>query len=322
MQTAGRASGMEVIAISPRGYCYGVVDALALAQRVAADPNVPRPIHVLGMIVHNRHVVDELSRQGIVTVDGADRAALLEQITEGSVIFTAHGVAPAVKERARARGLTCFDATCPDVTRTHDVITDLVGRGAEILYIGKKGHPEPAGAVGVAPGHVHLVETEADLDRTDLHGDVAVVTQTTLSQWDTQTLIAACLRRYPEAQVFNEICRATQERQEAVAGQAGAADLVLVVGDARSNNSNRLVQVAQDVAGRPAYRIDSVEDIRPEWLEGVRKVAVTAGSSTPTQLTRQVMDYLQSLPDGGRIDAPPPRSAVRLPGVGAKRGAR
>lgn len=309
---------MEVLQISPRGYCYGVVDALTLAQRVAADPNVPRPIHVLGMIVHNRHVVDELGRQGIVTVDGADRASLLERITAGTVIFTAHGVSPEVKARARARGLTCFDATCPDVTRTHEVIGDLVAQGAEIIYIGKKGHPEPEGAIGVAPGHVHLIETEADLEGLgDLGGDVAVVTQTTLSQWDTAALIDACRQRYAHARVFNEICRATQERQEAVAQQAAGADLVLVVGDARSNNSNRLVQVAQEIAGRPAHRIDSVEEIRPEWLAGVRRVAVTAGSSTPTQLTRQVVQYLEGLADGASATpAPPARSAVRLPGGG------
>ncbi len=316
---AGGAS-MEVIPLTPRGYCYGVVDALTLAQRVAADPHVPRPIHVLGMIVHNRHVVDELSRQGIVTVDGADRAALLERIDLGTVIFTAHGVSPQVKARARARGLTCFDATCPDVTRTHEVIGDRAARGVEIIYIGKKGHPEPEGAMGVAPGHVHLIETEADLDALRLpEGPVAVVTQTTLSQWDTQALINACRRRYPQAEVWNEICRATQERQEAVATQAGSAELLLVVGDARSNNSNRLVQVAREIAGRPAYRIDSVEDIRPEWLAGVRTVAVTAGSSTPTQLTKQVIDYLRALPPGEAAPPPPARSAaVRLPGAGGR----
>ena len=311
---------MRVIALSPRGYCYGVVDALTLAQRVAADPKVPRPIHVLGMIVHNRHVVDDLERQGIVTLDGADRAALLKQIERGTVIFTAHGVSPEVKRQAQARGLTCFDATCPDVTRTHDVIRDRVAAGARILYIGKKGHPEPEGAMGVAPGMVHLVETEADLAAVDLPpGPVAIVTQTTLSQWDTQEVITACLRRFPGAEVFNEICMATQLRQRAVAERAEAADVVLVVGDPRSNNSNRLVQVAQEIAGRPAHRIESVEEIRPEWLRGVRTVAVTSGSSTPTQLTNQVIAYLEAIPADGEAPPPGPRAEVRLPGRGGGR---
>ena len=309
--------GVRIIALSPRGYCYGVVDALTLAQRVAADPNVPRPIHVLGMIVHNRHVVDDLGRQGIVTLDGADRAALLERIERGTVIFTAHGVSPEVKRRAKARGLTCFDATCPDVTRTHDVIRDRVAAGVRILYIGKKGHPEPEGAIGVAPGMVYLVETQADLALVDLPpGPVAIVTQTTLSQWDTQEVIAACLRRFPGAEVFNEICLATQLRQQAVAERAEAADLVLVVGDPRSNNSNRLVQVAREIAGRPAHRIESVEEIRPEWFQGVQTVAVTSGSSTPTQLTNQVIAYLEAIPADGEVPPPGARAEVRLPGRG------
>lgn len=314
---------MKVISIKPRGYCYGVVDALTMAHRVAADPGVPRPIHVLGMIVHNRHVVDDLKHSDIVTLDGADRAALLDRIASGTVIFTAHGVSPEVKERARARGLTCFDATCPDVTRTHDIITERVALGHEIIYIGKKGHPEPEGAMGVAPGHVHLIETDADLAALRLpDAPITVVTQTTLSQWDTQAVIDACLRRFPDADVKNEICLATQVRQQAVAAQAGAADLVIVVGDARSNNSNRLVQVAQEIAGRPAHRIDSVEEIRPEWLAGVHTVAVTAGSSTPTQLTDQVIRYLEQIPEGGAdAPAPGPRTAIRLPGAAKPKAA-
>ncbi|HVB11463.1 MAG TPA: 4-hydroxy-3-methylbut-2-enyl diphosphate reductase, partial [Bacillota bacterium] len=285
---------MEVIAISPRGYCYGVVDAMTLAQRVARDPKVPRPIYILGMIVHNRHVVEDLARQGIQTLDGGDRPSLLRKVRRGTIIFTAHGVAPEVKEAARRKGLVCFDATCPDVTRTHEVIRDRVAAGCDIIYIGKKGHPEPEGAMGEAPGHVHLVEDIADLASLRLLGrKVAIVTQTTLSQWDTADLIAACRNQYPEAEVYNEICLATQVRQQAVAEQARAADVVLVVGDPRSNNSNRLVQVAQEVAGRPAYLIDSVADIRPEWLRGAQRVAVTSGASTPSQLTNQVIRFLQ-----------------------------
>jgi 4-hydroxy-3-methylbut-2-enyl diphosphate reductase len=310
---------VRVIRISPRGYCYGVVDALTLVQRVASDPRVPRPIHVLGMIVHNRHVVEDLERLGVVTLDGGSRAELLDRIPHGTVVFTAHGVSPEVKERARARGLTCFDATCPDVLRTHELIRREVAAGREIVYIGRRGHPEPEGAMGQAPGHVHLVETEADLDRLDLGGrPVAVVTQTTLSQWDTEALIAACRARFPGAVVYNEICLATQRRQEAVATQAREADLVLVVGDARSNNTARLVQVAEEIAHKPAYRIDSVRDIRAEWLWGRRVVAVTAGSSTPSQLTNEVVAYLEALPEelpaGTPLPPPPPPRPIRLPG--------
>ncbi|PZN07884.1 MAG: 4-hydroxy-3-methylbut-2-enyl diphosphate reductase [Bacillota bacterium] len=298
---------MEVIKISPRGYCYGVVDAIALARRAAADPTLPRPIYILGMIVHNRHVVEELAREGIQTLDGADRLSLLEQIDSGTVIFTAHGVSPAVRRRAIEKGLTWIDATCPDVTRTHELIRDRVAKGYEIIYIGKKGHPEPEGAMGEAPGHVHLIETVDDLMALKLEAErIAVVTQTTLSKWDTETLIREVLKRYPHAEVHNEICLATQLRQEAAVRQAREADLVIVVGDRRSNNSNRLVQVVREIAGRPAYLVDSVEDIDPAWLRGARRVAVTAGSSTPSRLTRRVIEWLEAYepepePQPGRV---------------------
>ena len=149
---------MEVIKISPRGYCYGVVDAMVLAQQAAKDLDLPRPIHILGKIVHNSHVVEAFTKQGIITLDGADRMALLDEIAEGTVIFTAHGVSPQVREKARAKGLTVVDATCPDVTKTHDLIREKTAQGYEIVYVGKKGHPEPEGAIGVAPDRVHLVE--------------------------------------------------------------------------------------------------------------------------------------------------------------------
>lgn len=290
---------MEVVKITPRGYCYGVVDAISLARKVSKQTNVPRPIYVLGMIVHNRHVVEDLAAEGIITVDGEDRLSLLEDIDTGTVIFTAHGVSPFVKQRAREKGLNCVDATCPDVTRTHDLIQEKVAEGHEIIYIGKKGHPEPEGAIGYAPDHVHLIASEEDLERLDLEAEhITVTTQTTLSQWDTNHLITKVLERYPTAQVHNEICLATQERQEAAANQAGEADVVIVVGDQRSNNSNRLVQVVQEIAGRRAYLVDNVKDIQPEWLEGARKVGVTAGSSTPSQLTREVIRWVEAYEPG------------------------
>ncbi|MBP2018752.1 4-hydroxy-3-methylbut-2-enyl diphosphate reductase [Symbiobacterium terraclitae] len=286
---------MEVIKITPRGYCHGVVGAIQLVRRVARDPSVPRPIYVLGQIVHNHHVVEEMESLGVITLDGPNRLSLLEQVNEGTVIFTAHGVSPAVKIRAREKGLHVVDATCPDVTKTHELIAELVRRGYEVIYIGKKGHPEPEGAVGVAPDHVHLVEREEDLDALSFAPDqpLAVTNQTTLSQWDTQALMAKVKERWPQTEVYNEICLATQQRQEAVAQMAPQADLVLVVGDRRSNNSNRLVQVARELAAREAHLVDSVDEIDPAWLKGKRKVAVTSGASTPTQVTRAVIQFLE-----------------------------
>lgn len=288
---------MEVIKITPRGYCYGVVDAIQLAKRAARDPSVPKPVYVLGQIVHNRHAVESLTALGIITLDGPNRLELLEQIDHGTVVFTAHGVSPAVKQRAREKGLHCIDATCPDVTRTHDLVRELAARGYAIIYIGKKGHPEPEGVSGEAPGRVHLVETAEDVEALAIAGErVAVTTQTTLSKWDTERLIQLIRQRYPHVAVYNEICDATQKRQEAAVAQSQAADLVIVVGDRRSNNSNRLVEVVTKLAGRPAYLIDNADELRPEWLVGVRRVAVTAGSSTPSEITREVIRRLEGWP--------------------------
>lgn len=287
---------MEVIKISPRGYCYGVVDAIQMARKVATDPSTPKPVYILGQIVHNRHAVESLEQFGIISLDGPDRMQLLEQVETGSVVFTAHGVSPVVKAKARAKGLHCIDATCPDVEKTHRLVRELVAQGYQIVYIGKKGHPEPEGVVGECPRNVHLIENEADLNALDVQADkMAVTTQTTLSKWDTEELIQQVRRRYPHIEVYNEICMATQERQEAAVIQSKNADVVLVVGDVKSNNSNRLVQVVQELAGRPAYLIDNVTEIDPEWLKGMRRVAVTAGSSTPSEITRQVIRYLEEL---------------------------
>ncbi|TQR35512.1 4-hydroxy-3-methylbut-2-enyl diphosphate reductase [Brevibacillus brevis] len=285
---------MEVIKISPRGYCYGVVDAMVLALRTAQNFDLPRPIHILGMIVHNAHVVEAFEKQGIKTLDGEDRLALLDQVQEGTIIFTAHGVSPEVRKKARDKGLTVVDATCPDVTKTHDLIREKVAEGYHVLYIGKKGHPEPEGAMGIAPDHVHLVQKLEELDALDLPTDKLIVTnQTTMSQWDVKHLMDAILKRFPGVEVHNEICLATQVRQEAVAEQVGEADLCIVVGDPRSNNSNRLAQVSEEIADVPSYRIADLSELDIEWLRGKKNVAVTSGASTPTPLTKEVITFLE-----------------------------
>ncbi len=288
---------MEVIKISPRGYCYGVVDALQMVRQVAKDPRYPRPVYVIGQIVHNRHAIEELTNLGVITLDGPDRASILEQVDSGTVIFTAHGVSPLVKRRARDRGLTCVDATCPDVTVTHDLVRELVAKGYYVLYIGKKGHPEPEGVLGEVPGKISLIETEADIDALELTAEqqakLALSTQTTLSQWDTRRVIEYVRRKYPQVEVHIDICAATQSRQEAVVAQAKGADLTIVVGDPRSNNTNRLVQVSEELAGVPAVRIEDLSQLKTEWLHGKKRVAVTAGASTPSQLTREVIRFLE-----------------------------
>src|SRR5699024_4331191 len=286
---------MNIIKISPRGYCYGVVDAMVIARNASLDKNLPRPIYILGMIVHNKHVTDAFEEEGIITLDGPNRLEILEQIEEGTVIFTAHGVSPAVKERAKAKGLTCIDATCPDVEFTHELIRNKTKEGFDVIYIGKKGHPEPEGAVGVAPDNVFLVEDLDDIKELPerLKDSKLIVTnQTTMSQWDVKHLMEELERVYPDIEVHREICLATQVRQEAVAEQAKDAELLIVVGDPKSNNSNRLAQVSKEIAHTNAYRISSLSELKLEWLEGIETVAVTAGASTPTQIVKEVITFL------------------------------
>jgi 4-hydroxy-3-methylbut-2-en-1-yl diphosphate reductase len=285
---------MDVIKISPRGYCYGVVDAMALAMQTAKNLDLPRPVYILGMIVHNAHVTEYFEKEGIVTLDGPNRLDILDQVEKGTIIFTAHGVSPEVRKRAREKGLTVVDATCPDVTKTHDLIKEKTAEGYHVVYIGKKGHPEPEGAVGVAPGRVHLIEKLEEIDSLQLDDSRIIITnQTTMSQWDIKHIMSKLLERFPKAEIHNEICLATQVRQEAVAEQAKDADLVLVVGDPRSNNSNRLAQVSEEIAGVKAYRIADLGELKREWLVPVRRVAVTSGASTPTPITKEVISYLE-----------------------------
>jgi len=285
---------MEVLKITPRGYCHGVVDAFRIAKRVREETQ--GPVHMLGMLVHNTHATDDLQEQGIALVDQPDRLAGLEHIKEGTVIFTAHGVSPQVKQRAVDLGLTPVDATCSDVVRTHELVADLARKGYEVVYIGRKGHPEPEGVIGEAPGKVYLVQDPEDIDALRLNGDrVAVTCQTTLSVWDTEDLIGKVKARYPNAEVHNEICRATQERQEAAVEAAQHVDLVIVVGSPRSSNSLRLVEVVKKLGGKPAYLVDQLEDLDLNWFRGAKKVGVTSGASTPSQLTRKVIEHIEAM---------------------------
>jgi 4-hydroxy-3-methylbut-2-en-1-yl diphosphate reductase len=285
---------MHVIKISPRGYCYGVVDAMVIARNASLDKSLPRPIYILGMIVHNKHVTDAFEQEGIITLDGQNRKDILEQVDKGTVIFTAHGISPEVRELAKKKGLVTIDATCPDVTKTHQLIEEKVKEDFQIIYIGKKGHPEPEGAVGVAPGKVHLVESEKDVEELTIqHPKLIVTNQTTMSQWDVLHVIQKVQEKYPHVEVHKEICMATQVRQEAVAEQATDADVTIVVGDPMSNNSNRLAQVSKEIAGTTAYRIADISELNIDWIKDAKTVAVTSGASTPTPITKEVITFIE-----------------------------
>jgi len=292
---------MEVVKIRPRGYCHGVVEAIR-ALRLASEEHPDEPVAMLGYLVHNEHVTREFSDRGVRLVDAPSRLEALDQVDSGTVVLTAHGVSPEVKERAVAKGLNVVDATCTDVIRTHDLVRRLREDGYTIIYIGKSGHPEPEGVLGEAPDAFHLVESLDAVDQLEIASEkLAVTTQTTLSMWDTSAIIARLKERFPHIEVHNEICNATQERQQAAVEAASGCDLVIVVGSSRSSNSQRLVQVVSDLAHRPAYLVDTAADLKPEWFTGINRVGVTSGASTPTQITRKVIDVLEAMDDQAEV---------------------
>jgi len=296
---------MEVIKITPRGYCHGVVTALNMVTQAIADEHVPKPIHILGMVVHNVHLTKALEAEGVITVDGPGktRLDLLDEIDSGTVVFTAHGIDPKVKEKAQAKGLHYIDASCKDVLKTHSIILDHARRGYDVIYVGKKGHPETEGCLGLSDTGIHLIENIIDLACLEIENTNIIITnQTTLSSWDVSGLASAIKRKFPTAEFIKEICDSTLIRQQAVATMARSADLTIVVGDPKSNNTKRLVQISEEHAGTPAIRIGSLVDLDLDYLKEVNVVAVTSGASTPTIMTKEVIEFLeQHDPDDPRI---------------------
>lgn len=296
---------MEVVKITPRGYCHGVVEAIR-ALRIASEEHPGEPVAMLGYLVHNEHVTREFSDRGVRLVDAPSRLEALDMVDSGTVVLTAHGVSPEVKQRAHDKGLNVVDATCTDVIRTHDLVRRLSSEGYDIVYIGRSGHPEPEGVLGEAPTKLHLVETVDDVDLLEITNErLAVTTQTTLSMWDTKAIIERLRERFPQIEVHNEICNATQERQQAAVEMAASCDVVVVVGSSRSSNTLRLVQVVKELAHRPAYLVDTAADLRTEWFRGVDRVGVTSGASTPSQITRQVIQTLELMEPDQLVTATP-----------------
>lgn len=282
---------------NPRGFCAGVDRAIAIVER--ALELYGSPIYVRHEVVHNRSVVDDLRERGAVFVEEVD------EIPEGATaIFSAHGVAESVRDGAAARDLNVFDATCPLVTKVHMEVRSHAKKGREVILIGHAGHPEVEGTMGQyfpyveGNGYMHLVQDEDDARTLQVHDpdDLAYVTQTTLSLDDTARIVEILKSRFPNIQGprKDDICYATQNRQDAVRGLAEVCDVVLVVGSVNSSNSNRLRELAERTGAR-AWLIDGADDLDAQWLEGVERIGVTAGASAPEHLVAQVVERLQVL---------------------------
>jgi 4-hydroxy-3-methylbut-2-enyl diphosphate reductase len=293
---------MDVLLANPRGFCAGVERAIDTVER--ALELFGAPIYVRHEIVHNKYVVDDLRAKGAVFVEELD-----EVPAGATVIFSAHGVSQRVRAEAERRGLKVFDATCPLVTKVHVEVTRLLKAGYEIVMIGHRGHPETEGTMGQAVSGMHLVETVADVANLSVKHPhkLGYVTQTTLSIDDARAIVAALKARFPAIRgpKKDDICYATQNRQDAVKFMAPQCDVVIVVGSPNSSNSNRLREVAEHM-GAQAYMVDRAEDLRPEWIAGKRHVGVTAGASAPQVLVDELIARLKEL---GARDVRP------LPGI-------
>jgi 4-hydroxy-3-methylbut-2-enyl diphosphate reductase len=282
---------LEVVLAKPRGFCAGVDRAIAIVERALEVHGAP--IYVRHEIVHNKFVVEDLRRKGAVFVE-----ELAEVPAGGTVIFSAHGVSLAVRREAESRGLRVFDATCPLVTKVHAEVARMREHGREVVMIGHQGHPEAEGTMGQSDAGMYLVESEEDVARLAVKdpANLAYVTQTTLSMDDAARIVAALRARFPAivGPKKDDICYATQNRQDAVKFMAPRCDVVIVVGSPNSSNSNRLREVAENL-GRRAWLVDRAEEVRPEWIVGARTVGVTAGASAPEVLVQDVIAALQRL---------------------------
>ncbi len=282
---------MQVFLANPRGFCAGVDRAIEIVERALTLYGAP--IYVRHEVVHNKFVVDDLRQKGAVFVE-----ELSEVPAGGTVIFSAHGVSQTVRQEAEARGLKVFDATCPLVTKVHVEVAKMRAAGKEIIMIGHKGHPEVEGTMGQTAGGMYLVETPEDVAKLQVQDtdNLSFVTQTTLSVDDAAKIIDALKQRFPTIQgpKKDDICYATQNRQDAVKTLAQQCDVVIVVGSPNSSNSNRLREVAQNL-GVPAYMVDTAADLKREWVDGRARVGITAGASAPEILVQSLVDRLREM---------------------------
>ncbi|MFZ9509581.1 MAG: 4-hydroxy-3-methylbut-2-enyl diphosphate reductase [Burkholderiaceae bacterium] len=281
----------EIVLAEPRGFCAGVDRAIEIVER--AIRKFGAPIYVRHEIVHNTYVVNDLKAKGAVFIE-----ELADVPPGATLVFSAHGVSKAVQDEARARGFTIFDATCPLVTKVHVEVAKLAKEGYEFIMIGHKGHPEVEGTMGQLNEGIHLVEDTADVQRVKLRQTekIAVVTQTTLSVDDAAEIAAAVKARFPNVREpkKQDICYATQNRQDAIKLLSPQVDLVIVVGSPTSSNSNRLAELARKL-GVDAYMVDSPEELQAEWVVDKSRIGLTAGASAPEILVQQVIERIKSL---------------------------
>jgi len=287
---------MEVLTINPRGFCHGVIRAVEIVERAVLDRSVPKPIHVLGMIVHNRHVVDDLSLLSVITLypKSGNYSELLDSINTGTVVITAHGIDERIIKKAKDKGLYVIDATCPFVHKSKHHLAKWLSKGYVVAYIGKQGHPEALSALSLSDD-IFLIENGQDVDKLPENTQkLYVTTQTTCSQNDVSSIMETIAKKYPNAIFEDEICNATARRQDALIAANKEIDLCVVVGDPSSNNTRNLFKISKEITNTRTIMVNDVSEIDPSFLKDVKRISVTSGASTPDRVTDSIIAFLRS----------------------------
>lgn len=285
---------MEIIKINPQGFCKGVTKAIYMINKALNDENVKRPIYMLGNIVHNQNIVQAFKNKGIIILNGNSRLDMLDQIKEGTVIFTAHGVSDAVKRKAVEKGLDIIDATCRDVEKTHQIIKQKLDEGYKVLFYGKENHPETEGVIGLSDEIIVVNDNTNINNLEDYFGKMILTTQTTMSYLDVLHFYDLLKEKYPQIILLEEVCSATRKRQSAVIDIKDNIDLCIVVGDPLSNNSKMLKEVAEKKANLKTLLIENVEGLKDFDFTNYHRIGITAGASTPDAIVEEIIEVLKS----------------------------
>lgn len=277
---------MEIVKITPQGFCKGVIRAIAIINKALENPSIKRPIYMLGGLVHNKHIIKAYENKGIIIIDNIDN------ITEGTIIITAHGIRKKVLAEIKRKNLDIINATCNDVLKTHYLITKKIDEGYDIIFYGKHHHPETKGILGISE-KIILIESEKDINSLTVNNEkLAFATQTTMSYLDVMKIIKLLKAKYPNIETHEEVCTATKLRQQALLNLEDA-DLYIIVGDPTSNNTNKLREICEQ-KNRNCIMIENANDLRKVNFENVKRVAITAGASTPPAIVNEIISAIQS----------------------------
>lgn len=286
---------MKINKIEPQGYCKGVIRALKLCEDAIKDKNTPRPIYLLGSIIHNSFVVEDLKKKGVILLEDPKKSKieLLNEVNKGTVIFSAHGVSPDIYDKANEKGLNVIDATCGYVLVVHNKIKEYLNNGYTCIYIGTKNHPEALGVLGISSSIIFINNID-DIKNLNINNDKIYATnQTTLSKYDLKDIFVELKNKYPNIIIDDKICNATTIRQEAILNQENV-DLCIVVGDTNSSNTKKLYKVSKEIRGINTILCEDLKSLDKSKLEGINSISITSGASTPSYIVDEIIEYLKT----------------------------